>query len=135
MSYLGEMLSKTYLLKVNDVRVLALLKEMRERGQIEIKERCSEITEEYTADAYQTLCSRERRAGSLCLIRVCCGWEAQGVSLSLSSPPMPNALTTGKMPLCRLMLVSANLVCSWRRARNMRKSALDLWSPKCAYTL
>ena len=52
MSYLGEMLSKTYLLKVNDVRVLAILKDMRERGQIEIKERCSEITTEYTADAY-----------------------------------------------------------------------------------
>ena len=54
MSYLGEMLSKTYLLKVNDVRVLALLKEMRERGQIEIRERWSELTEtvEYTADAY-----------------------------------------------------------------------------------
>ena len=54
MSYLGEMLSKTCLLKVNDVRVLALLKEMRERWQIEIREHCSEITEtvEYTADAY-----------------------------------------------------------------------------------
>ena len=54
MSYLGEMLSKTYLLKVNDVRVLALLKEMRERGQIEIKEHWPEIAEtvEYTADAY-----------------------------------------------------------------------------------
>ena len=48
------MLSKTYLLKVNDVRVLALLKDMRERGQIEIRELWSEITEtvEYTADAY-----------------------------------------------------------------------------------
>ena len=51
MSYLGEMLSKTYLLKVNDVRVLALLKDMRERRQIEIKERWGEITTEYTADA------------------------------------------------------------------------------------
>ena len=54
MSYLGEMLSKTYLLKVNDVRVLALLNDMRERGQIEIRKHWSEITEtvEYTADAY-----------------------------------------------------------------------------------
>ena len=54
MSYLGEMLSKTYLLKVNDVRVLALLKEMRERGQIEIREHWSEITVtvEHAADAY-----------------------------------------------------------------------------------
>ena len=32
MSYLGKMLSKTYLLKINDVHVLALLKEMREEG-------------------------------------------------------------------------------------------------------
>ena len=38
MSYLGDMLSKTYLLKVNDVRVLAILKDLRERGQIEIRE-------------------------------------------------------------------------------------------------
>ena len=54
MSYLGKMLGKTYLLKVNDVRVLAILKDMRERGQIEIREHWSEITEtaEYTADAY-----------------------------------------------------------------------------------
>ena len=54
MSYLGKMLSKTYLLKVNDVRVLAILKDLRERGQIEIKEHCEEISEtaEYTADAY-----------------------------------------------------------------------------------
>jgi hypothetical protein len=54
MSYLGDMLSKTYLLKVNDVRVLAILKDLRERGQIEIREHWSEITEtvEYTADAY-----------------------------------------------------------------------------------
>ena len=54
MSYLGEMLSKQYILKVNDVRVLALLKEMKEKGQIEIRERWPEITEtaEYTADAY-----------------------------------------------------------------------------------
>ena len=52
MSYLGEMLGKTYLLKVNDVRVLALLKEMRERGQVEIKEHSTEMTEEYAADAY-----------------------------------------------------------------------------------
>jgi len=54
MSYLGDMLSKTYLLKVNDVHVLAILKDLRERGQIEIREHWSEITEtaEYTADAY-----------------------------------------------------------------------------------
>ena len=52
MSYLGEMLSKTYLLKVNDVRVLALLKDMRERGQIDKKEHWGEITTEYTADAH-----------------------------------------------------------------------------------
>ena len=52
MSYLGEVMSKTYLLKVNDVRLLAILKDMRESGQIEIKEHCSEITTEYTADAY-----------------------------------------------------------------------------------
>ena len=47
-------MSKTYLPKVNDVRVLMILKDMRERGQIEIKEHCGEITEtaEYTADAY-----------------------------------------------------------------------------------
>ena len=53
MSYLGEMLSKTYLLKVNDVRVLAILKDLRERGQIEIREHWSEITETvaYTEDA------------------------------------------------------------------------------------
>jgi hypothetical protein len=52
MSYLGEMLSKTYLLKVNDVRVLMILKDLRERGQIEIKEHCDEITVGYTSDAY-----------------------------------------------------------------------------------
>jgi hypothetical protein len=54
MSYLGKMLGKTYLLKINDVRVLAILKDMRERGQIEIREHWGEITEtaEYTADAY-----------------------------------------------------------------------------------
>ena len=54
MSYLGKMLSKTYLLKINDVHVLTLLKEMRERGQIEIREHWGDITEtvEYTADAY-----------------------------------------------------------------------------------
>ena len=53
MSYLGDLLSNTYLLKVNDVRVLAaLLKDMRERGQIEIKERLAEITTECAADAY-----------------------------------------------------------------------------------
>jgi hypothetical protein len=33
MSYLGKMLSKTYLLKVNDVRVLTILKDLRERGR------------------------------------------------------------------------------------------------------
>jgi hypothetical protein len=32
MSYLGEMLSKTYLLKVNDVRVLAILKDLAGAG-------------------------------------------------------------------------------------------------------
>ena len=54
MSYLGKMLSKTYLLKINDVHVLALLKEMRERGQIQLREHWGDITEtvEYTADAY-----------------------------------------------------------------------------------
>ena len=71
MSYLGEMLSKQSMLKVNDVRVLALLKEMKEKGQIEIREHWSEITEtvEYTADAYEF----SPRAGEQGLWGVCGG--------------------------------------------------------------
>ena len=48
------MFSKTYLLKVQDLRVLAVLKEMIDKGQIELKDYWPEITEtaEHTADAY-----------------------------------------------------------------------------------
>ena len=52
MSYLGEMLSKQYILTAKDARALALLKEIKEKGQIEIREHWPEITEEYTAGAY-----------------------------------------------------------------------------------
>ena len=49
------MLSETYLLTVHDLKVLAILKEMVEKGKIELSDYWPEVTRTeglYTADAY-----------------------------------------------------------------------------------